>query len=95
MTRQVFTLVLLRHDFEHPQVVRRFGSDRRESCEEVVAEVIEVRPKVTDLAQFLDLTLMGDARALHMALDPGRRSRARCRCWMTSRLERAAPTRQV
>ena len=42
LTRQVFTLVNLRHDFEHPQVMRRF--DLMEPwLDEVVGDIYEVR----------------------------------------------------
>lgn len=75
VTRQVLTLVLLRHDFEHPQVARRF-SIIEELCEEVVADVLTVRAQGDGLfAQFMDLTLVGDVASLHLAVslgvDPG------------------------
>ena len=75
VTRQVMTVVMLRHDQEHPQVQRRF---------EIVAEMIrEVMAGVEvvhaqgdgELAQLLDLILFGDFVSLHMAanegIDPG------------------------
>jgi glucose/mannose-6-phosphate isomerase len=75
VTRQVMTLVNLRHDAEHPQVVRRFGlvSDL---LREVVADIVEVRARGEgDLAQLLDLVLVGDFVSLHLAaregIDPG------------------------
>ncbi len=71
VTRQVFTMVMLRHDFEHPQVGRRFRlvSDL---CDEVVADVLEVTAKGEGpLAQFMDLTLFGDLVTLHLAADLG------------------------
>jgi glucose/mannose-6-phosphate isomerase len=71
VTRQVFTLLLLRHDFEHPQVSRRFEIVA-EVCDEIVADVIEVTAEGQGpLAQFLDLTLVGDLTTLHVAVDLG------------------------
>jgi glucose/mannose-6-phosphate isomerase len=75
ITRQLFTAVHLRHEFEHPQVVRRFDV-LRELLEEVVADVVEVRAEGEgQLAQLLDLILVGDVMSLHLAaaegLDPG------------------------
>jgi glucose/mannose-6-phosphate isomerase len=75
VTRQVFTLVNLRHDHEHPQVARRFElvSDM---VREVVAGIEEVRGEGEgELAQLLDLILVGDFTSLHLAaqegIDPG------------------------
>ncbi|HLM65695.1 MAG TPA: bifunctional phosphoglucose/phosphomannose isomerase [Acidimicrobiales bacterium] len=75
MTRQVFTLVELRHDEEHPQEVRRFDLVR-ELFAEVVHDVVEVRAVGEGaLAQALDLTLLGDFVSLELAaqegIDPG------------------------
>jgi glucose/mannose-6-phosphate isomerase len=75
VTRQLFTVVHLRHEFEHPQVVRRFDVVR-ELLLEVVADVVEVRAEGEgQLAQLLDLILVGDVTSLHLAaqegLDPG------------------------
>ena len=74
-TRQVFTLVQLRHDHEHPQVLRRFDLTR-EMMEEVVAEIHEVRAEGEGaLAQLFDLMLYGDYVSMHLAsyagIDPG------------------------
>jgi glucose/mannose-6-phosphate isomerase len=75
MTRQVFTLVELRHDEEHPQEARRFDLVR-DLLAEVVHEVVEVQA-VGDgpLAQLFDLTLLGDFVSLELAaqagIDPG------------------------
>ena len=74
-TRQLITLVNLRHDAEHPQVSRRFDLVA-EVLREVVADVIEVRAAGEgDLAQLLDLALIGDFVSLHLAgnegIDPG------------------------
>jgi glucose/mannose-6-phosphate isomerase len=75
VTRQVFTLVELRHDEEHPQELRRFELVR-DIMAEVVHDVIEVRAVGEGpLAQLFDLTLIGDFVSLHMAaqegIDPG------------------------
>jgi glucose/mannose-6-phosphate isomerase len=75
VTRQVFTLVELRHDEEHPQELRRFDLVR-ELMAEVTHDVIEVRALGEGaLAQLFDLTLVGDMVSLHMAaqegIDPG------------------------
>ncbi len=75
VTRQVFRLVELRHDFEHPQVERRFEL-LTDLVGEVVAEVETVRAEGDGaLAQLLDLVLIGDVASLHVAaqhgVDPG------------------------
>jgi glucose/mannose-6-phosphate isomerase len=75
MTRQVFTLVELRHDEEHPQEARRFELVR-DLLAEVVNDVVEVRAEGEGpLAQLLDLTYFGDVVSLHLAaqegIDPG------------------------
>lgn len=75
VTRQVMTLVNLRHDAEHPQVIRRFELVE-DLLREVVADVVEVRAVGDgDLAQLLDLILVGDFVSLHLAagegIDPG------------------------
>lgn len=75
VTRQVLTLVQLRHDHEHPQVARRVGLVE-EVVDEVVASVQEVRAEGEGpLAQLLDLVLFGDFTSLHLAyevdVDPG------------------------
>ena len=75
MTRQILTLVQLRHDGEHPQVGRRFQLVE-ELMREVVAGIVAVRAEGDgDLAQLLDLILMGDFVSLwlaaHEGIDPG------------------------
>jgi glucose/mannose-6-phosphate isomerase len=75
LTRQVVSLVNLRHDAEHPQVLRRFDIVT-EIMREVVADVVEVRAGGDgDLAQLLDLMIIGDFVSLYMAaaegIDPG------------------------
>jgi glucose/mannose-6-phosphate isomerase len=75
VTRQVFRLVNLRHDFEHPQVMRRFELVN-EMVDEVVADIEEVRAEGEGtLAQLFDLVLYGDFVSLYLAyqsgVDPG------------------------
>lgn len=75
VTRQLFTVVNLRHDAEHPQMAQRFDFVA-EMLEEVVSQVVEVRALGDgDLAQLLDLMLVGDFVSLHLAaqagVDPG------------------------
>jgi glucose/mannose-6-phosphate isomerase len=71
----VLTLVALRHDSEHPQVMRRFDLTA-EYVREVVGSIEEVHAEGEgDLAQLLDLILIGDFVSLHLAfqegIDPG------------------------
>lgn len=71
VTRQVFTLLLLRHDFEHPQVARRFEIIE-EICEEVVVGIHTVRAEGDGpFAQLMDLVLFGDLVTLHAAVQAG------------------------
>jgi len=75
LTRQVFALINLRHDFEHPQVMRRFEV-MDPWLDEVVGEIFEVRAEGEgSLAQVLDLCMMGTFTSLHLAaregIDPG------------------------
>ena len=71
VTRQLFTIVCLRHDHEHPQVEPRFQLIRQWT-EEVVAGIEEVRAEGDGpLAQALDLVLFGDVVSLHLASDAG------------------------
>jgi glucose/mannose-6-phosphate isomerase len=75
VTRQVLTLVTLRHGGEHPHVARRFDLVV-EATDEVMANVIPVWAEGDDdLARFFDLALFGDLVSLHMAgregIDPG------------------------
>jgi len=75
VTRQVLTLVELRHDHEHPQVGRRFELVN-ELTAEVVAGIETVQAEGEGaLAQLLDLILGGDLLSLHLAanegIDPG------------------------
>ncbi|MGZ7015434.1 MAG: SIS domain-containing protein, partial [Acidimicrobiales bacterium] len=75
VTRQVFRVVNLRHEFEHPQIGRRFELVSS-VIDEVVAGIDEVVAEGEGpLAQLLDLILFGDFVSLHRAaqegLDPG------------------------
>lgn len=75
VTRQLVTLVNLRHDYEHPQVARRFELVG-EILEEVVAGTCTVVAEGEgELAQLLDLVMFGDFVSLHLAaqegVDPG------------------------
>lgn len=75
ITRQVLSLVLLRHDDEHPQVVEQFEQVQTWS-DEVMAGIHTVRAGGDGaLAQLLDLALFGDVVALELAaragIDPG------------------------
>ncbi|MSX74468.1 MAG: hypothetical protein F2744_02285, partial [Actinobacteria bacterium] len=75
VTRQVFSMLLLRHDFEHPQVQQRFDLVA-EICEEIVSGVYSVSAQGEGrLAQLFDLMIFGDLVSLHMAaregVDPG------------------------
>lgn len=75
LTRQAFSLVLLRHDDEHPQESRRFDLVT-EVLDEVVSDIHTVEAQGDGvLAQLFDLILFGDFVSLHLAgqedLDPG------------------------
>lgn len=75
MTRQVLTLVQLRHSFEGERNAAAMDIVA-EITDEVVAGVYQVRAEGEGmLAQFFDLVMMGDFVSLHLALaegvDPG------------------------
>ena len=75
VTRQIFSLVLLRHAHEHTQTTRRLELVA-EICDEVVADVLSVHAEgETRLAQLFDLVLLGDYVSLELAIlsgvDPG------------------------
>lgn len=71
VTRQVFTLLLLRHDYEHPQTSRRLDLVA-EICDEVVADVVQVHAQgASMLAQLFDLILVGDLVSLELAVQSG------------------------
>jgi glucose/mannose-6-phosphate isomerase len=74
-TRQIMTVVRFRHDFEHPQVTRRFDLTW-DIHDEVVHAVEDVTAEGDGaLAQLFDLIIQGDFISLHMAVeaqvDPG------------------------
>ena len=78
VTRQVLSLITLRHGGEHPHVARRFELVV-EATDEVMANVIPVWAEGDDdLARFFDLALFGDFVSLHMAGREGP-TPARCR----------------
>jgi glucose/mannose-6-phosphate isomerase len=69
VTRQVFTLVELRHNEEHPQLGRHFAA-AREIIDETLAQVIEVEAQGEGrLAQLLDLMYVGDWASCYLAFD--------------------------
>jgi glucose/mannose-6-phosphate isomerase len=75
VTRQILTAVRFRHDFEHPQVARRFELVHP-LVDEVVHDVVDVRAAGEGaLAQLFDLVIQGDFTSLHLAaqagVDPG------------------------
>jgi glucose/mannose-6-phosphate isomerase len=71
VTRQVVTLVELRHDQEHPSLDRRVAVTR-EIVEETVAGVLEARAEGEGrLAQLLDLMYLGDWVSVYLAADAG------------------------
>jgi glucose/mannose-6-phosphate isomerase len=71
VTRQVMTLVELRHGYETPDVGRRFAL-MDDQMLEVVAEICPVEAEGdTPLAQLFDLVLIGDVTSLHLAADAG------------------------
>ncbi len=74
-TRQLFHLVNLRHEFEHPQIMRRFDLVT-DALDEVVAGVDTVTAEGDGpYAQLLDLVMQGDFVSLALAaqegIDPG------------------------
>jgi glucose/mannose-6-phosphate isomerase len=71
MTRQVFSLIELRHSGEHSQISRRFQL-LRPLMDEVVNDrfVIEAQGD-GPLAQLFDLVLFGDLWSLHLAYNEG------------------------
>jgi glucose/mannose-6-phosphate isomerase len=67
----LMSLVMLRHDSEHPQVGRRFEITA-DLIRPWVANVVEVRAQGEgELAQLLDLAYFGDYVSLWMAADAG------------------------
>ena len=71
VTRQVMTVVRFRHDFEHPQVTRRFDLTF-DVIDEVVHAVLDVEAEGEGaLAQLFDLVIQGDFVSLHLAAEAG------------------------
>jgi glucose/mannose-6-phosphate isomerase len=75
VTRQVFTLVELRHGLEHPRLEQRAAATR-ELIEEALVQVLTVDAEGEGrLAQLLDLIYVGDWTSYYLALendvDPG------------------------
>jgi glucose/mannose-6-phosphate isomerase len=71
VTRQVVTLVELRHDHEHAQLGRRVEATRA-IVEEAVASVLSVQAEGDGrLAQLIDLMYMGDWVSVYLAHDAG------------------------
>lgn len=75
ITRQVLSLVLLRHDDEAPEMDEQFATVEAWT-DEVMAHILTVQGAGEGrLAQLLDLALVGDVVALHLAervgIDPG------------------------
>jgi glucose/mannose-6-phosphate isomerase len=69
VTRQLMTLVELRHGFEHAQLRKRFDITR-EIIEEAVFQVLTVEAEGEGrLAQLLDLMYLGDWVSCYLALD--------------------------
>jgi glucose/mannose-6-phosphate isomerase len=74
-TKQKFGMVALRHDDEHPQISRRFDLAEKYAAPNL-AFVENVRAQGDgDLAQLLDLVMIGDYVSLYLAqeegIDPG------------------------
>jgi glucose/mannose-6-phosphate isomerase len=75
VTRQVLSLVTLRHGGEHPGVARRVALVN-DAVDEVMADIIPVWAEGDDdLGRMFDLALFGDFVSLHLAgregIDPG------------------------
>lgn len=69
VTRQVFSLVQLRHGLEHPRLEQRAVATR-ELIEETLAQVLTVEAEGEGrLAQLLDLIHLGDWTSYYVALD--------------------------
>lgn len=75
ITRQILTLVSLRHGGEHPMVARSFELVE-EAMLEVVGDLVTVRTEAPEaISRFFELALFGDLVSLHLAgregVDPG------------------------
>jgi len=69
VTRQVFTLVQLRHGFEHARLAKQIGL-ARELLDEIFVQVLEVEAEGEGrLAQVLDLMYLGTWASCYLALD--------------------------
>jgi glucose/mannose-6-phosphate isomerase len=69
VTRQLITLVELRHGFEHPRLAQRFEATR-DVVDEAVHQVLTVDAEGEGrLAQLLDLMYLGDFVSCYLALD--------------------------
>jgi glucose/mannose-6-phosphate isomerase len=69
VTRQVFSLIQLRHGLEHPRLERRAVATR-EMIEEALSQVLTVDAEGEGrLAQLLDLITIGDWTSYYLALD--------------------------
>ena len=69
VTRQVFSLVELRHGLEHPRLEQR-AIATRELIEEALSQVLTVEAEGEGrLAQLLDLIAIGDWTSYYLALD--------------------------
>jgi glucose/mannose-6-phosphate isomerase len=70
-TRQLMTVVRFRHDFEHPQVSRRFDLTY-DILDEVVHSIVDITAEGEGtLAQLFDLIIQGDFVSLHLAAEAG------------------------
>ncbi len=71
VTRQIFRIIDLRHEFEHPQLADRFARTD-DLLAEVVAGIDQVDAQGDGvLAQLLDLALYGELVSIHRALQEG------------------------
>ena len=69
VTRQVLTLVSLRHGLEHPRIAVRVRATQ-DAIEEAFAQCLEVSAEGEGrLAQLLDLVYLGDWTSCYLALD--------------------------
>jgi glucose/mannose-6-phosphate isomerase len=69
VTRQVFTLIELRHGLEHPRLEQRAAATR-ELIDEALVQILTVEAEGEGrLAQLLDLAYLGDWTSYYLALD--------------------------
>ena len=70
-TRQLMTVVRFRHDFEHPQISRRFDLTY-DILDEVVHSIVDIdRRGRRHAGPAFDLVIQGDFVSLHLAVDAG------------------------